>query len=564
MLEELHVKDFALIEDLAVRFTPGFNILSGETGAGKSILIGALGLLLGMRGDTGSIRTGCEETVVSATVNLSGNAEALSWLDERDIAPEEGAVIIRRVVKQSGRGSIFIQSSAVNRADLRDFTSLVFDLHGQHEHQSLLSVDQHRKLLDRFGDFEDFTITLQESFHRLTELTKKRDSMESSERERLREMDILSFSIKEIEEAKLRPGEEEELDKERNLLSQHEKLFHLLETVHKQTAESRGGALSSLREAQQALQEVAGIDNSTEELATRLVNAFYEVEDISESVRQYQNDFQFRPERLEEVEERIVTIHNLEKKYGDTIEDLLQYYTECSEKLDELSHWEEDKESLQADIQSLEKEVYKQAYELSEMRKKAAKTLEQKIEERLHLLGMPKASFNVMVEQKKNSTGKPLCGSRGFDMVEFTISPNVGEPPKPLKDIASGGELSRIMLAIKSILAETDTIQSLIFDEVDSGIGGQVAVAVGEHLHSVSRHKQVLCITHLASIAVRADNHLQVNKKIKEGRTITEVLPVEGEFRVKEISRMLSGDTQEEASLTHAQELLKKYGKVGV
>jgi DNA repair protein RecN (Recombination protein N) len=559
MLEELHVVDFAIIDDLTVRFTEGLNILSGETGAGKSILVGAVGLLLGMKGDTESIRTGSDEAVVSGTVRIDGNREALQWLEDHEIEPEEGAIIIRRVLKRSGRGSIFIQSSAVTRRDLSELTSYLFDMHGQHEHQSLLSIDNHRKLLDRFGEHEERTKQLAHDFGRLSSLKKQLESMQKSERERLREMDIISYAIKEIEEAGLQEGEEEELEKERRILSQHEQLFNQLETVHRRTAESRGGCVADLREALGAMEEIARIDEQLQPLQTRLEEAFYEIEDIVDTVREYQNNMQFSAERLEQCEQRLMTIHSLEKKYGDTIGEVLDYYRKSKEKLENMGNWEENKESLEREIHELEQKVYSQAHKLSELRKTVAQTLKARISEKLKLLGMEKAEFHIEIQQKKSPQGKPICGSYGFDTVEFTFSPNIGEPPKSLRAIASGGELSRVMLAIKSILAEKDTIQSLIFDEVDSGIGGQVAVAVGEHLHKLSRVKQILCITHLAAIAVRADNQLHVQKKEKEQRTITDVYTVEGDERVREIARMLAGDTNGEASLTHAQELLKKY-----
>jgi DNA repair protein RecN (Recombination protein N) len=562
MLEHLDVKDFALIDNLTVSFKRGLNILTGETGAGKSILVGALGLLLGMKGDTGSIRTGCDETVVNGTINVENIESAQDWLEQRDIKPEDGRIIIRRVVKSAGRGSIFIQSASVTRGDLREFTSLLFDIHGQHEHQSLLSPDTQRNLLDRFGGHEQEAVQFSSDFQYLSSQKKKYEEMARTERERLREMDILEYAVNEIDKARLQPGEEEELEKEKRILSQHEELYNHLDTIHKHTSENRGGALADLRQALHSLREAAEIDETLTSLSNRIEQAFYEIEDITDTIRQYQFEMQFSAERLDECEQRLMTIHNLAKKYGDSIEDILRYRQESKEKIEALSNWEEDKESLNSEIRDLEKGLYQKARELTESRKKAGAELESKVRERLHVLGMPKAVFHVEIQPRRTREGKQSCTGTGFDTVEFTISPNIGEPPKPLREIVSGGELSRIMLAIKSILAETDEVASLIFDEVDSGIGGNVAASVGEHLHNVSQYKQVLCITHLATIAVRADNHLKVEKREKDRRTVTEIYPVEGEERVLEIARMLSGDTKEKASLVHAQELLKKFESV--
>ncbi|RKX77395.1 MAG: DNA repair protein RecN, partial [Spirochaetes bacterium] len=389
---------------------------------------------------------------------------------------------------------------------------------------------------------------------------KRYEEAASAERERLREMDILSYSIKEIDEANLKENEEEELEKERKILMEGERLFGLLDTVYESISESRGGALAQLREARSALEGVASINPEFSEHLKRIEESFFEIEDVVESVRKYRLEVDFSPERLEECERRLVTIRALEKKYGDSIKEVLSYRWDAEERLKCLGNWEEEKEKLEMEIQRLERRVFSLAGELSRGRKLAATDLEKNIQEKLKDLGMAKPVFKVEIKRRESEKGKPKCNQYGIDWIEFTISPNVGEPPKPLREIASGGEISRIMLAIKSVLAESDRIKSLIFDEIDVGIGGEVAVSVGEHLKKLSLHKQVLCITHLASIAVRADKHIKVEKSILNGRTITSVCPVDGRMRVEEIARMLSGDRRGEASLTHAEELLKRYG----
>ncbi|WP_455382766.1 DNA repair protein RecN [Salinispira pacifica] len=562
MIEELSIQNYALIERLSLLFGPGLNVLSGETGAGKSILAGALGLLHGVKGDGGTIRTGSEEAMVAAVFQVSGNPDALSWLDEHGIEPEEGRIIIRRTLKQSGRGSIYIQSVPTTRSDLEGLSALLFDMHGQHEHQSLFAEDNHRRILDRFGGLEEETAALYRDFVSLSGLKKRLDRIVTSERDRLREADILQYAIREIDEARLSEGEEEELSKERSVLSQHEKLFGLLDEAYEVTSENRGGALAQIRRARQAMDGAVSIDTGLSPLAKRLEDLFFELEDVSEEVHSYRAAVNFSADRLEQVEDRLMAIHRLEKKYGSTIKEILDYRSEASEQLDGLENWEQDKERLQAEIQALEKSVLASAQRLSARRKETAKQLQREIETNLQGLGMQKTRFEIAVTQRLSEKGSPACGPHGIDQVTFRISPNPGEPLKPLRDIASGGEISRVMLAIKTVLAQTDQISTLVFDEIDAGIGGEVAVAVGLHLRQLARHKQVLCITHLASIAARADNHLKVEKRGKNGRTVTEVSEVSGDSRVEEIARMLSGDKTGQASLTHAEELLRKSGEV--
>jgi DNA repair protein RecN (Recombination protein N) len=324
-------------------------------------------------------------------------------------------------------------------------------------------------------------------------------------------------------------------------------------------SESGGGALGSLREARRGIEQIAEIMPVLDGHRERLENAFYEIEDILETLKDKQEELRFSPDRLEEVEERLQQIHRLEKKYGNTIEEVLAYREEALVKLNSVENREERREELKKNIRELEEKVFRQARELSAKRKSAAVELKKKIEAVLHTLGMQNSIFEISTGYREGKNGKASCGPHGFDRIEFLISPNRGEPLKPLREIASGGEMSRIMLAVKTVFVESDRIGSLIFDEIDTGIGGEVALAVGEHLAKLGRHKQILCITHLASIAVRADTHLKVSKFEQDGRTLTAVNTVKGEARVEEIARMLSGDTENEASRRHALELLEKF-----
>jgi DNA repair protein RecN (Recombination protein N) len=560
MLEELSVLNYALIDRVHVRFSRGLNVLTGETGAGKSILVGALGLLLGQKADTSVIRAGADETVVNGVVNVAGNGDALAWLSAHGIEAEDGSVILRRVIKRSGRGAAFVQSAAITRADLQELASLLFDYHGQHEHQSLLDVANHLRLLDRFGGVEDLAGEVASFFQSWSAARARLAKLVASERERLREIDLLAFAVKEINEAALAPDEEERIEAEHRVLSNHEKLFRLLEEVHELLAASGTGALAALRRCREAMEDIAQIDPALAKASHQLQDAFFEIEDFGATVRGYLSEDRFDPARFAQVEARLALIHGLKRKYGDGVADVLAYRDRCASELAALENWEGEKEKLSAEIQQLARGLQDRAAELSQKRKAAAAELQRQVETELGQLGMPKARFGVLVQPHQNDDGKPAVGPHGLDDVEFVIAPNVGEPPKRLRLIASGGELSRVMLAIKSVLVESDHISTLIFDEVDTGVGGQVALAVGERLARLASSKQLLCITHLATIAVRADNHLRVEKAESGGRTLTRVDTVKADRQAAEIARMLSGDAGSETSLHHARELMERYG----
>ena len=558
MLEELTIQNYALIDRLTIRFSRGMNVLSGETGAGKSILVGALGLLRGVKADTGSIRTGTEEAVVSGVFDISSNRPAREWLEGRGIADEDGSVVVRRTVKTQGRSPIYLQGSPVTRSDLEEFGTMLFDIHGQHAHQSLMVEENHRRFLDQFAGIEDEVTEFTRHFSEIAALRRRYEKLLTSERERLRQADLLRFSVDEIRAANLTPGEEEELEKERTILSQHEKLYGLIEELYASLSENQRGALTELRHARTLVDQVTAIDEELSGLSTRLADAFYELEDITETIGDYRQRMSFSPERLEEVEERLALIRKLEKKYGNTLSEVLEYCDEAEQELADLENYEQDKETLAAQIETGQSEILTEARAISEKRKEAAAQLEKTIVASVQKLGMPKTRFSVSVERRSNSDGQPACGPHGIDQVRFRLAANPGEPLKPLRSIASGGEISRVMLALKSAFAESDHVPTLVFDEIDAGIGGEVAVQVGEYLYSLSRFKQILCITHLATIAVRADNHIRVEKSVRGDRTSTEVSPVRDDDRVEEIARMLSGDAAVSVSRRHAEEMLRK------
>jgi DNA repair protein RecN (Recombination protein N) len=560
MLETLVVSNYALIERLEVRFTPGLNILTGETGAGKSILVGALGLLLGLKADPEAVRAGAEEAGVSGVIRLGGNREALAWLESQGIEPEEGAIIVRRSVRRNGKGTLFVQDSPLTLAGLRELTSLLFDMHGQHEHQSLLTPDNHRKLLDRYGDCTSQVEEFGAAHARLLAAREKQAALLDGEKERQRRVELLEHAVREITGAKLDPAEEPALEQDSRLLANHEKMLRLLEDLYARIAESRGGGLAQLRQSRALMQELISIDASLAPKAKQLEDAFYELEDLAQGLAERKGQMQFDPARLERVEERLALIRKLKKKYGGSVEEVLAHAEESRRELEGIEGSGELARQLEGDIAALEKELKTRAGEISRARRQAAAGLQVRVEEELKQLGMPKVRFQVDLQDRTNEAGKLLYTATGKDRVEFLISPNLGEPFRRLAQIISGGEMSRVMLALKNVLASSDQIGTLIFDEVDAGIGGAVALAVGERLKSLAAEKQVLCITHLATIAVRADNHIKVEKATAGERTVTRVAQVSGTARREEIARMLAGDRTGDTSLKHAEELLARYG----
>jgi DNA repair protein RecN (Recombination protein N) len=592
MLEELTVRNYALIDSLTVSFRDGLTILTGETGAGKSIMVGALSFLLGAKADADVIRTGAGEAGVSAVLSLrKDNAEALEWLSCRDIEVDDGELVIRRSVKSTGRGAAYIQNAPVTRADLEEFMALLFDIHGQHAHESLLRKENHRRYLDRFAGIEDEVREFNRLFLSLAEKRKAHEVSVSSEHDRETRLEILNYAVEEIDQAKLKSGESRELEAEAARLGDFEKLAGLVNTCAETLFDGEFSVVSLARRAKNALDNAASIDAGLAPARKRLEDLFYEAEDLSAEFRSYRDGLSNDPARLEEVEERLNLIYRLKKKYvfgkapgraggradvsgrassGEAFQDedaILAYREQAEAEIEALSGAGENREKLKAEIAALEKDITGRAASLSAKRAAAAEKLAPRIGGIIAKLGMPNARFQVSVAARSRAgEGPRVIGQWGADEVEFLISANKGEPLKDLSRIASGGELSRVMLAIKTALVDSaastpgqDSPETLIFDEIDTGIGGEVALSVGEYLAKISAIKQIFCVTHLASIAVRADNHLKVEKHVEAGRTSTTVLPLAGQARREEIARMLAGDSAGSAALAHADELLAKY-----
>jgi len=559
MLEELSIRDFAIIDRLSVRFESGLNLLSGETGAGKSILIGALGFILGAKADTGIIRAGAEETLVTGVVSVAGNTDALSWLGERGVEAEDGTVIIRRGLKANGRGAAYIQNVPVVRQDLQDFAATLVEVHGQRDGHALLKKDRHRALVDRFAGIEADVAAYGIVYVELGARRKALEMMATSEAERIREKELLRFAVEEIDAAAIRGDEESELAEEERRLSQHEKLFTSV-TQARELLSDPEGVIARLRKARTQLEVAGSIDTRLADTSRRMDDAYYELEDLGESLASYGDLLAFNPARLEEIESRLALLQKLKRKYGEDLAAVMTHRAEASERLASLENWEEDRVGLEKQVTALETDVFAKAEVLTGKRKEAGTRLEAAVRSIIATLGMPHARFVIRIERLTPSGGKVVVGPTGADDLEFFVSANKGEPLRPLADVASGGELSRFMLALKTALAEDAGAPTMVFDEVDTGIGGEVALGVGLHLASLAASRQVLCITHLASIAARADNHFMVEKRVEGERTVTRIVRLEGDDRVREIARMLSGDPGSRPSLDHAADLLAKLG----
>ncbi len=558
MLESLTVRNYALIEHVELSFGAHLNVLSGETGAGKSIIIGALGLLLGARATAADVRTGADRAEVTGVVHLQHRDGAVrAWLAERDFPVDDDSLIVRRVVRRSGRSGSFIGGVPVPTAQLGELGERLFDLHGQHRHQSLLREAEHRRLLDHFGGLVPLVERVRELHRQLAAARARVAELAAGGERRTRQAELLRHAADEIDAAGLRAGEEEELDQERLRLTAFERISEAAQRVYEATAEARGGALAAVRGALDDLRTLASYDAAFEPLGARAESAFYELEDVAEEVRRYRSGLYFDAARLAAVVERLEQIHSLQRKYGATVAAVLEHARQARSELAGLEDAAGAHAAAGGDVQRLAAGLSEQASDLSERRREAAARLRGLVEANLHELGMPKARFAVQF-QPRQERGEPAIGPAGAEAVTFLVSANAGEPPRPLRSIASGGEVSRIMLALKSIFAASDPVGTLVFDEVDAGIGGAVAIAVGDKLAGIARRRQILCITHLATVAARAHTHLQVSKDEHDGRTLTAVKQVNGRARVVEVARMLSGDDAREVSLRHAEDLLTR------
>ncbi len=549
MLKELRIKNLAIIDDLKVVFEEGLNVLTGETGAGKSIIVDSLNLAFGSRAQSDFVRSGEKEAVIQAYFEVRD----IQNLPDIGIDVSDG-LIIRRVISVAGKSRAYINDTQVSIQSLSEIGRCLVDIHGQHEHQSLLSVEKHGFFLDSFGKLHGDRGAVEELYRDVTELKGNLHALKQKAHERSNRIDFLKFQVREIDTASLKAGEKEALLEERAILSNLSRLKELAEAAYAMIYGSDGSCLERLSSILTKVKDMSSIDHGAVEIKDLLESALPLLGDASVVLRNYKDKYDVEPERLDNVEERLELIKKLEKKYGEGVESIIRCRNDAAHELETLENISEKLGSLEAEIEIKEEKLLHAAGLLSEKRKKAAKTMEALIINELKELAFGNTDFLIDLRHE-------AVAPHGFDTVEFLFSANPGEQPKPLVKIASGGELSRVMLALKSIFAEYDAIPVLIFDEVDAGIGGKTAERVGEKLKKLSAKRQVLCATHLPQIASMGDFHLKVDKKRKNGRTYIEVTEISGDDRLSEIARMLSG-TITEVSLKHAKELLNNSGRV--
>ncbi|MBI5328938.1 MAG: DNA repair protein RecN [Deltaproteobacteria bacterium] len=551
---ELNIKDFAIIDNLQILFGKGLNILTGETGAGKSIIVDAVKLILGDRASQDDIRSSKDEAVVEAMFDAA-SLDIAGILESAGL-PNEENLIIKRVINRSGKNRIFINSSMANLSILQDIGSRIIDIYGQHDHQSLTKSEEHIDILDAFAGLMGLRSDVAKVYREFFSIKSELDNLTTDSQRLLEKQDFLSFQSKEIGEAALKTGEDWELKKEKEKLANAEKLFEAANSGYDSLYASSGSILERLSQILNKLKDASKFDEELKPVIENMESAVCQLEDAATSLRDYTQGISFEPKRLEEADNRLDLINKLKKKYGTTIETILKKKQEVDRELDNIIHHDERITELKEAVLKAKENTLKLSKKLSEKRIDSAKLLEKKIEEELSDLNMKKTVFEVHIEKNKDINGDFILGEKGIDRVEFFISPNIGEEPKPLSKIASGGELSRIMLAIKRITT-TGKIPVLIFDEVDAGIGGGTAEVVGRKLKEVSKNHQVLCITHLPQIAAYADTHYSVSKEVCGGRTVAGVKELKADERISELSRMLGGVKITSKTKEHAMEMLE-------
>ena len=559
MLVEISIRNFALIDNVRLALSPGLNVLTGETGAGKSIIIDAVELALGGRAAADMVRTGAERAVVDVAFDIMGSPDLgrlVSDLGLGDAA--DPTLVVSREIPVDGRATCRVNGRTVNLSTLRQITERLIDIHGQHEHQSLLRPERHVDLLDAFGGEAASALRSEvAALHRAWQSTLEEiASLAGDERDRARRLDLLRFQSDEIDRAKLKPGEEEGLQSERRLLANAEKRHEAAARAYACLYSGEGGGAASahdqLGRALTALEEMAAMDPDQGPLVETVRQALFQLDDAARDVRQYRDAVFFDPGRLAELESRLDLLGGLKRKFGSSVEEILAFGAQAREELVRIENSAELLIKLEAEAGKQKAELGEAAGRLSEVRHRVAGGLEQAIEASLGDLGMKKTRFVVGFEPEDPP------GPRGAEKVEFLFSPNPGEPPKPLNRIASGGEMSRVMLALKAILAEADEIPTMIFDEIDTGVGGGAAQAVGEKLTTIALSRQVVCVTHLARIASLSDAHHFILKETMEGRTQTRVKTLDGDDRVAEVARMLAGHPPTPITLAHATEMLEQ------
>ncbi|WP_270279606.1 DNA repair protein RecN [Vagococcus bubulae] len=551
MIQELTVQDFAIISNLTIPFKEGMTVLTGETGAGKSIIIDAMGLIVGGRGSADYIRDGAEKCRIEGSFFVSDNQQVSLFLENNGIEPSDGQLVIQREIYRSGRNNCRINGQLVTTKTLREIGPYIVDIHGQNEHQELMQVQNHLHLLDQYAP-EDLRVNLisyQEKFRQYVSLKEQVTNMLNNEKEFVQRMDMLTFQYKEIESAQLMVGEEESLIEERRKLMNFQKIMDSLKKAHQYLDNDELNAVTLSGSAMSEMEQIESIDDEYAETTELLRTAYYSLQEATGRVSNSLEQLEMDDERLIVVENRLDIIRQLKRKYGETVEEIISYFNDISEELSTKLNSTTDVSKLQEELIIMKNELDCLADSLSQQRHEVAKQLEKNIMKQLASLYMEQAVFKV------NFSATDLT-INGKDRIEFYMSTNVGESLKPLAKIVSGGELSRIMLALKTIFSATQSITSIVFDEVDTGVSGRVAQAIAEKIHQIGEQSQVLCITHLPQVAAIADTQYFIRKLVKDNRTQTKVSELSEDERINEIARMLSGTDVTDLTREHAKELL--------
>ncbi|MBB5180890.1 DNA repair protein RecN (Recombination protein N) [Planomicrobium koreense] len=554
MLRELDIRNFAIIEALTVSFTEGLTVLTGETGAGKSIIIDAVHLLAGGRGSQEFIRHGAKKAEIEGLFSIEdAKHPVFAKLADFGMEPTDGEILLRRELNDKGKNVCRVNGKLVTISILREIGGALIDIHGQHETQELMDEKQHLHLLDQFAgnSLGKAKESYSHTYDKYMKLKREFASYNENEQQIAQRIDLLTFQLREIEAAELIAGEEEDLLQERKKLQNFTKIYESVSAAHEAIqGESKG--LDWVGSAMSELEHAASVDEQFGSHSELVSSAFYQLQDVSSEIKRLIDDMEFDPSRLNEIEQRLALIQSLKRKYGASVEDILIYHEQQADELDKLVNRDQRYQLDQAKLKELTEDLRVDAEELTILRKKAASKLGKAIMEQLRELHMGKASFEVNFSALPNGR----FDRNGGDVISFYISTNLGEPLKPLTKVASGGELSRMMLALKTIFSKHQGITSIIFDEVDTGVSGRVAQAIAEKIAAISVHSQVLCISHLPQVAAMADQHLFIEKKVGKQRTTTAVHELDGQERTEEMSRMLSGAEITDLTLQHAEELL--------
>ena len=555
MLALLHIENIAVIESADIRFAEGFNALTGETGAGKSIVVDAIGAIIGERTSRDLIRTGAKSALVSA---VFAGLPALSWFQENGTGPDEdGELLIQREIQADGKNICRIGGRPFPVSQLRTLGRQLLNIHGQHDGQQLLDPASHLGYLDQFGGCQPLLEDYQEAYRKWHDIRREMDKLQMDEAERSRRVDTLNYQIQELERAQLKAGEDEELSARRTLLRSAGRLMEAVQSAEFALSgdEDRDGACSLIAQAEGEVQGVSSISPELGELSEKLTALRCAADDAADTLRDLSRSFDFSPGELDQVEERLDLLYRLRKKYGPTVEDMLSYLERCRKELDQIQYADDTLARLEKDLKKAQKEAARRGEVLSQARREAAGALQARVQEELRQLDMPKVQFQTEFTPKGGEAG---MDETGLDEVQFLMSANLGEALKPIQKVASGGELARIMLALKNVLAEGDQIGTLVFDEVDTGVSGRAAQKVAEKMAQVARGKQVLCVTHLPQIAAMADTHFSVQKGEREGRTYTRLERLDRSQRREELARLIGGASITPSLLESAEELLRQ------